>query len=237
MSEQSTNPRLTAIEKRHEELMGYIDKFETAFDELHQAVVRYSKTPGQYISPHHDYPIMSILDSGFPSFHEAGFYRDSAPRDYVSILRPRGLVGLLSGYERPKVGFPKGAELAEYLRTHDIGKRLNLKGHVYEGKASDGPVDRLVGDAVERYLQLHGLDETIEPQRRTEVIMPILWGTVTHNLSLRLVAPITMTHFDVDHFPLSESTYITRIPKKLQLARARMSTRGTGAVQMVVNSL
>jgi hypothetical protein len=35
---------------------------------------------------------------------------------------------------------------------------------------------------------------------------------------------------------LSETTYIMRIPKKLQLARARMSTWGTGAVQMVVGA-
>jgi hypothetical protein len=45
-----------------------------------------------------------------------------------------------------------------------------------------------------------------------------------------------MTHFETDHFPLTETTYITRIPKRLQLARARMSTLGSGAVRMVVGA-
>lgn len=224
------------MEKRHEELAGYINRLEAAFDELHEAVVTRAKTPGQYISPHHDYPVMSMLDSGFPSFHEAGFYQDSAPRDYVSTMRPRGLFGLLGGYQRPEVGFPKGAELAEFLRTHDIGKRLNLSEHVYGGKAFDWPVDHLVGDAVERYLHLYGLDAPIDPRRRHDVLMPLVLGTVRRRLNLRLVVPITMTHFEVDHFTLSETAYITRIPKKLQLARARISTRGTGAVQMVVGA-
>ncbi len=224
--------RSAAMEKRREELMCYIHRFEAAFDELHDAVVRQAKPPGQYISPHYDYPTISTLDSGFPSFHEAGFYKDSAPRDYLSTMRPRGLLGLLGGYQRPEVGFPKGAELAEFLRTHDIGSRLNLSAP----KSFDWPVDHLVGDAVERYLHLHGLDAPIDPRRRYDIVVPLILGTVRQSLSLRLVVPITMTHFEVDHIPLSGTTYITRIPKRLQLARARLSTVGTGAVQMVVGA-
>lgn len=210
--------------------MGYMDRFEAAFDELHGAVVRQAKTPAQYIRPHHDYPKMSMLDSGFPTFHETGFYQESGPRDYVGTIRPRGLLGLLGSQQLPKVDLPKGAELATFLRTHDIGKRLNLKGEF------DWTVDRLVGDAVERYLQLYGLDYPIESHRRNAVLMPLMFGTVWQRLDLRLVVPITLTHFEADHFSLSTNTYITRIPKKLQLARARMTTMGTGAVQMVVGA-
>jgi hypothetical protein len=43
-----------------------------------------------------------------------------------------------------------------------------------------------------------------------------------------------MTNFDVDHFSLTETTYITRLPKRIQLARARVDTLGTGAVRNVV---
>lgn len=237
MPSKTTNAeRLAEMEKRHEELLGYIDRFELAFDELHEAVVREAKKPGQYVGPRHDYPIMSMLDSGFPTFREPGFLEDSSPRDYISVVRPSGLVGILSGYQRPEVGFPKGAELAEFLRTHDIGKRLNLTQYVYDGKPFDMPVDHLVSDAVERYLHLHGLDTPIDPRHRDAVLSPLILGTISRTLNLRLVVPITMTHFDVDHFPLSETTYITRIPKKLQLARARMSTRGTGAVPTVVGA-
>jgi hypothetical protein len=45
-----------------------------------------------------------------------------------------------------------------------------------------------------------------------------------------------MTNFEMDHFPLTETTYIARMPKRLQLARARMSTLGSGAVRMVVGA-
>ena len=163
--------RIAAMEKRHEELMGYISRFEAAFDQLHKAVVRQATTPGQYISPHHDYPIMSMLGSGFPSFHEAGSFRDLTPRDYVSTMSAHGMLG---GHRRPEVGFPKGAELAEFLRTHDIGKRLNLSKYIFDGKPSDWSVDRLVGDAVERYLHLYGLDAPIDPRRRHDVLMPLV---------------------------------------------------------------
>jgi hypothetical protein len=59
---------------------------------------------------------------------------------------------------------------------------------------------------------------------------------VWHTLGLRLVVPITMTHFEVDHFHLTETTCIARLPRKMQLARARMSTLGTGAVESVVGA-
>lgn len=98
------------------------------------------------------------------------------------------------------------------------------------------PVDHLVDDAVERYLHVYGLDTPIDHKRRDDVIRPLLLGTLWRRLELRLVVPITMTHFDVDHFPLTETAYIARLPKKIQLARARMGTHGTGAVQSVVGA-
>jgi hypothetical protein len=100
----------------------------------------------------------------------------------------------------------------------------------------DWPVDHLVGDAVERYLHLHGLDAPIDRSSRDKVLLPLMFGTVRRRLDLRLLVPIALTHFDVDHFRLSETAYIARIPKKLQLARARISTRGSGAVQTVVGA-
>jgi hypothetical protein len=80
------------------------------------------------------------------------------------------------------------------------------------------------------------LDARVDGKRRDKVIQPLLSGTVTPSLDLSLVVPIAMTQFDVDHFPLSDTAYIARIPKKLQLARARMGTLGTGAEQMVVGA-
>jgi hypothetical protein len=228
--------RMAAAEKRQEELLRYLELFAAAFDELHDAVIEQIKTPGQYIGPHHDYPVMSRLDSGFPSFHESGFYRDNAPKDYVSTVRPHSLIGLLGGLAPPKRTFPQGAELASFLRDHEIGERLNLSRFVDEGTFSGWAVDSLVNDAVERYLHLHGLDARVDAKRRDVVIRPLLLGTIGRDLDLTLVVPITMTHFELDHFRLTKTSYIARIPKKLQLARARMNTLGSGAVQMVVGA-
>jgi hypothetical protein len=230
--------RTTRRQKKNiaKEMLQYRQLFEAAFDELHEAVVKHSKTHGQYVRAHHDYPLMSFLGSGFPSFGEARFYDENAPRDYVGTIRPRGLFAVLSGWEFPKISLPKSAELAAFLRSHQIGKRLGLDRFVFDGKPSDIPVDHLVDDAVERYLHLHGLDTPIDANRRINVIRRLLLGTVLPRLELRLVVPITVTHFDVDHFPLTDTTYITRLPRKMQLSRARISTLGTGAVQSVVGA-
>jgi hypothetical protein len=230
-SETTDSEHLATARKWRQELPHYMELFAGAFDELHSAVIEQVNNPGRSVGPHHDYPVMSWLASGFPSFHESGFYDDKSPRDYVSTVRPRGLLGLLgAGSSPPESGFPKGAELASFLQTHEIGKRLDLAPmHTWA-------VDQLVGDAVERYLHLYGLKALVDPRRRDAIIRPIVFGTILRSLDLRLVVPITMTHFEVDHFSLTETTYIARIPKRLQLARARMSTLGSGAVRMVVGA-
>jgi hypothetical protein len=236
-SETTDSEHLAAAKKWRQELLRYLELLAGAFDELHSAVIEQVSKPGQYIRPHHDYPVMSRLASGFPSFHESGFYSEKSPRDYVSMVRPRGLLSAFAGgYTPPESGFPKGAELASFLRTHEIGKRLDLAGFVYKDTVSDRPVDDLVGDAVERYLHLYGLNAPVEARRCDAIIRPLVFGTVWRRLDLRLVVPITMTHFEVDHFPLTKTTYIARMPKKLQLARARMSTLGSGAVRMVAGA-
>src|SRR5882672_5521722 len=100
--------RMAAAQMHQKEILRYLESFAAAFDELQDAVINQIKTPDQYISPHHDYPVMSRLDSGFPSFRESGFYRDNAPKDYVSTVRPHSLIGLLGGLTPPKREFPRG---------------------------------------------------------------------------------------------------------------------------------
>ena len=154
-----------------------MELFEAAFDELHELVVKQVTTSGQHVSVHYDYPIMSTLDSGFPSFREAGFYEGDTPRNYVGTVRPRGLVALLSGHTQPKHDFPKSAELSAFLSSHDIGKRLGRAPAVSDGALSNWThwtVDGLVGDAVERYLHLNGLDAPVEAKRRSNVIWPVV---------------------------------------------------------------
>jgi len=238
MNSQSSNlKRLDDVEEFERELLRYLELFAGAFDELHGAVTKQAKAPGQNIGPHPNYPIMSRLAGGFPSFDEAGFYRDESPRDYVGMVLRNGADCIIRafGHGHPDPDLPKRAELASFLRNHEIGNRLRSP-LVYEDTLSDWRVDELVADAVERYLHLYGLDTPVEAERRDAVIRPLVFGTVSPSLHLSLVVPIALTHFEVDHFPLTETTYITRMPKKLQLGRARMSTVGSGAVKMVVGA-
>jgi hypothetical protein len=76
-SKISDEKRLAAVKKLHEELLRYRELFRAAFDELHEAVVKHVKTPGQYVGPHHDYPVMSFLDSH--RFATRGFMRKVPP--------------------------------------------------------------------------------------------------------------------------------------------------------------
>ncbi|TFV34581.1 hypothetical protein E4K66_30935 [Bradyrhizobium frederickii] len=226
MVSSSSDPDSATAQK---EAKQYFDLFVAAFDELHSAVIKQVNAPGQYLSAHHDYPVMSLLDSGFPRFSESGFYDSRSPRNYVGTVRP-GLGGLLSGLAKPSVDLPKGSELASFLRSHAIGKRLGV------GLLGNIRIGSLVEDAVERYLHLYGLTASIEAKRRNSIIRSLALGTVFRTHNLRLVVPIAMTHFEADRFPLTDTTYIARIPRKLQLARARMGTRGSGAEVMVVGA-
>ncbi|RXH05696.1 HEPN domain-containing protein [Bradyrhizobium guangzhouense] len=216
-------------DKPHGDVVAYMRLFRAAFDEFHAAVLeKLNSNPKPYLSVHHDYPLMSWLDSGFPSFRETGFYDSNGPKNYAILAGGGGLLAALGGGS-PKPELPKGGELKEFLKTHPAGARLDLDKWDY-------PVDLMVQRAVERYFHLHGLDAEINPKFRERITRPLIFASLVSTLSMRLVVPIAMTHFSVDHFKLTETTYITRIPKKLQLARARMSTLGSGAVRMVVGA-
>jgi len=105
MTSETSSESFTAQKEAYQR---YFELFASAFDELHDAVTKHAQRKGQYIGPHHEYPNMSLLDSGFPHFTEAGFHNDNSPRDYVGIIQPNGLLGLLSGIGRPLVDLPKG---------------------------------------------------------------------------------------------------------------------------------
>ncbi len=218
-----------------EQLDSYLKLFAVAFDELHAAVVERANEPGVYISPYSDYPTMALTDSQFPIFHEAGFYRDNSPRDYVSLVRPHGLARFLAATTKT-VALPRGADLAAFLRDHEIGKHLKLSVPVFKNRLSDWAVDKLVASAVERYLHSFGLKAPIDAKRRDAIIQPLVFGSVQSNLHLSLVVPIITTHFDVDHFRLSKISYIAKLPKKLQLGRARINPIGSGAVKLVAGA-
>ncbi|PDS41136.1 hypothetical protein CO668_30805 [Rhizobium anhuiense] len=219
-----------------EEMFQYRALFVAAFDELHGAVVEKVRNPVVYLSAHYDYPLMSQLDSGFPSFRKAGPYDDKSPRNYVGAVRPNTLAGLLTDHQPPKEDFPHGSKLADFLLSHGIGDRLRRGLSIAIDEITGARVERLVGDAVERYLHIYGVDAAISAERRDPLISQLINGTIYRSLELTLIVPIAMTHFEIGHFSLTPSSYITRLPKSIQLARARMNTIGSGAESMVVGA-
>jgi hypothetical protein len=233
MASDSPSPKST-FQTKHEQIDRYIELFAEAFDELHRAVVTRANDRKHHLSNHHDYPTMSSSSGGFPMFSETGFFRDTAPKNYTDLVRPRGL-GMIVSQTEP-VQLPKGAELASFLRNHEIGKKLELNVPIYENKLWDWPIDNLVAHAVERYLHLYGVDAQIDFKRRDEVILPLVLGTIFQTLDLTLVVPITLTHIEVSRFRLSNNAFIAKIPRKLQLGRARINPIGSGAVKTVVGA-
>ncbi|MET4199117.1 hypothetical protein ABIA95_003116 [Bradyrhizobium sp. LA8.1] len=216
------------------QLLRFKELFVEAFDELHAATTENSRSKKYHIGPHSHYPIMTVLDNGFPSFSEAGFYNDGSPRDYVGAIRPTGLFAIFGGgHGRPDSDFVKSLELRTFLQNNDIGERLRLGS---SGTVSRHQVNAMVAHAVERYIHLFGLTAPVDVKRRDAILRPLIRGVVFKELSLRLVIPVTLTHFDVHHYRLTDTSYIVKLPKKLQLARGSMSTRGTGAVDMVVGA-
>jgi hypothetical protein len=219
---------------RHEQIDRYVELFAEAFNELHCAVVIRANDRKQHLSNHYDYPTMSLSNTGFPMFSETGFFRDNAPKNYTDLARPRGL-GMIIAQTEP-AELPKGVELASFLRDHEIGKNLKLDVPIYKDRLSDWPIDSLVAHAVERYLHLYGLDAPIDLKNRDDVILPLVLGTIFESLDLTLVVPITLTHIEVSRFRLSNNAFIAKIPRKLQLGRARINPIGSGAVKTVVGA-
>lgn len=214
-----------ALEKRIERLK---DLFEKAFDELHAIVFEKTSNPYHYFSNHHDYPRCSTTESGFPFFNETGFYEKNARKNYVGSVRPGGILGMLtipSNWEAA----PKLTELVDFLDSDEIGE------HFRQNDTSKWEVEKLIQQAVESYFQKFGLGP-LDPIKRRKILAPIINSAFAGSVELRIVVPIALTHFERDRLRLSRTAYITRIPGGIQLSRARMDLRGSGAGKQVVGA-
>lgn len=234
---ESPKDRLERIKKFREEYLQFKSLFEAAFEELHGVVVAKISKPGIYIGPHSDYPRRSTTDSGFPIFHGIGFYSDSAPRDYVSTIKPSGLLGIFGGkFDVEENALPALDKLIAYLKSHRIGSRLTYTDYKGETSFADYTINRILGDAVEKYLHRHGIEAAVDPRARDVILGPLLFGVIRRTHELSLMVPIALTHFEFERLRLSETTYIARIPERFQLSRARMRNHGTGASEQVAHA-
>lgn len=210
---------------------------ETAFDELHATVVAKISLPGTYIGPHSNYPQMRKTDSGFPIFNGFGFFNEAAPKDYVGTIKPKGLLGFFGGsYDVEVNGLPALDSLKEYLRTHRIGSNFQFTDHKGERSFAEYTVNRIVGEAVEKYLHNNGIGTRVDSKTRDAILKPLIRGVIQRSRHLSLMVPIALTHFDFERYRLSDSTYLARMPKGLQLSRARMRAQGSGASEQVVHA-
>ena len=204
----------------------FIELSFNAFDEFHAAVLEKIEIPAQYIPNHHDYPYCSMSDSGFPLFFETGFYDKNGPKYYTQTLRGTGIISMLM-LDRDNNKFPECDKLYEFLQGDALGQGFKSD---HDDEVSRYEVEALISSTVESYFQRFGTGPLDEEKRR-DAMKKMLWGSILGSFQLRIVIPITLTHFDVDHYRLTESSYIARIPKGIQLSRARMDMRGSGAVK------
>lgn len=216
--------RLEMVEK-------FVDLFEEAFDELHAAVLEKLENPNQYLSIHYDYPQMRTGDAGFPTFSETGTYGKAGRKNYTQTVRGTGLLGLLMMGKDEKQ-LPSIVKLTEFLQSNDLGKKFIY--HLTD-KVSEFSVHSMVSSTVESYFQRFGTGP-LDKKLRWRAIEKMVMGCLIDQAYLKLIVPIALTHFDVDHYRLTDTAYITRIPKKIQLSRARMDMRGSGAVKHVVGA-
>lgn len=199
-----------------------------AFNELHTTVLQKIATPHQNFMNHADYPRRSFLQSGFPYFSETGYYEEHARKDYVGSTRPMGILGMFV-LARDKKKSPEMTRLIEFIDADELWSNFKT------ADTSAFEVERIVGQAVESYFQRFGRGP-LDKIKRTKVLAPIVRGAMVGHFGVRVVVPIALTHFDFDRFRLNETSYVARIPNGLQLSRARMDVRGSGAVRNVVGA-
>src|SRR5690606_30930284 len=116
---------------------------------------------------------------------------------------------------RDKTDFPKSQALAAFLEKSSFAPKL-----FSWGSFSTYRIDRMLDGAVERYMQLYGTEHFIG-EKRGKILRPLLDALLFDTYPLRLVVPVALTGFETDHFAINESTYLTKMPKALQQARAR----------------
>ena len=222
--------KTTTFQRKKADLGRFFDLFKAAVDEHHEAVVRAIKSGQRRPATHHDYPRYTELESGFPSMHEIGAF-GSAPTHYLTAIGARSIAGLLGGFIAEQTELQSLRTLTEFLVKSEFASHLGITD-----QTSSWVIGLRVGDVVERYLHRYGVDTPLIEDKRDKLIWPIVSGMVLKTMRMRLVVPITLTHFEVDRFRLTDSTFIMRLPKKMQLSRVAVDRYGAGVTKMVAHA-
>lgn len=220
----------TKVQKIKADLGRFFELFKEAFDEQYDAVLNAIKSGERRPGTHISYPRLTLLDSGFPSMDEVGVY-GNAPLHYMTAIAPRSLAGLLGGFVGKTTELPKLDAMMKFLAKSEFSERLEITDETHSWI-----MGLRVGDVVERYLHRYGIENALIEAKRDDLIWPIVMGMVMKTLHMRLVVPIALTHFDVARFRLTDSSYIFRLPKRMQMARFAVNHVGAGVPKMVVHA-
>lgn len=231
---QQAKPTLPA-EITIDELQKFTSMCEAAFDEIYDAIIQETKLLKPLYHRHADYPSIDFYGSGLPRFTTYGPFNQEAPRDYVGAVRLTALASIVAGSQTPAAEFQAAKKLEDFLASSIIGLRFSYSPHL-PTTTQRWMFNHLVDSAVERYIHIYGLTPCVDRKKRLTVLNPLIQFVTLNSLPLRLIVPISFTNFSEKHFRLSERVCIIKIPKRLQLARARMQTIGTGAAEMVVGA-
>ncbi|WP_424929126.1 hypothetical protein [Amaricoccus tamworthensis] len=224
------------FQKWRKELSNCKELFAAAFDELHNILLEISKNNDRPVKRHYDYPRLKIQANGFPQFYPQSWIDENAPINYMSLIRSESFLADAFGIRRSDLEFPLANRFADFLRGHNIGKKLGLKPDPVDGNYYNRPVEKLIESAVERYIQIYGLKKEINCKNRTTIISPLIRSLIQEEYFVSLIVPITLTNFDANHFQLTPSSYVFRMPKNLQLSRGILNSVGSGTEKCVVSA-
>lgn len=184
-----------------------------------------SPAPKDY---HPDYPTMHEREGMMPLFsYGGGVLAPPQKRYYTRALAPTNL--LMSMFDSQGREVPEIENLVSFARDAEIFKKWIQFGR------PDFAIRGALVQGVERYFHLYGEGEP-EEQKWERILGEIFRGFTLGRLPLSIVVPVLFTSFEVDRFRIAPNIVLTRMPRRLQLARSRISEMGSGVGKQVFGS-
>ncbi len=185
------------------------------------AVVRQFEADVELIYRCFQFPIMSQLPSGFPTFRKS-FMEDDVPLDYKSVFGGWGK----ERYHAPE-SIPSWKQFWDFARKDEhLSRFWEIEPHVKRKWLGSVTAYGSITKLVDRYIHVSGkkeMDEELFRPIYQEWERSIFW----EKLPVNIVVPILGLMFSFDRLEIGNNTTVERMEDLFQLAR---NTRSTGTV-------
>lgn len=164
-------------------------------------------------------PTMTIGSNGMPSFTELGILAREAKYSLASALHGNGLFGRI-----PLGGdfIPEFRRLEEFLRNDPLFSKR------FEQKDFDFALAQILESCLDRAYSVGG--ETLSEDDMKRLLRPVIFALWREHLPVSIMVPFPMVSFEPKSFRLDDTSFIARLPKRVQLARYCVLDQGSGVV-------